>query len=382
MKKRFFAVLTAAVMMATSTVAFASEVTTVADLDGLEGDGEVGYVDTTPVYNVVTLPTNAKLDFQVDPQGLLSIGEGESKTLDDLTGKGEIVPGENSGAVITNESSVPVKVTVKMYVTSGIEGLTLVDALDDVEVAPEGENKETNMLLAAIPGAAKIGDIADYTASTVGIPITGDKEADATEFSFFLDKAEWAITNNAGTPEYGIVVEEDNYDAVSFTMGGKVNSQADWSAFTDEGSLSVSAVFVVEDIEDGDAADENYDAHGLMTVATTVEIIPATPAAPKVGFTDAGGTATSSKKYQLSKTSMPTTLKIGFAFPEGVTTVTSLKTDGGTAMVLNTDYTVQADGITLTSARLTKLKSQTVGDKPWVLIVGGVTYTLNIEIVS
>lgn len=284
MKKRTKQILaiTAAATMAfgSSLTAFAADSTLPND-STVTGGGDLEYVDTSKVYEV-TLPTSGALDFVIDPQGLTSLGNGQSANLEDLLANSSIVSKEGAGAYIKNESSVGVKVTVKMNITDDSdEGkkVTPVATLDAVTA-----DDKTNICLLAIPSTNSPSAIADYTASTQGIVIESIDDTAATEFSFVLDKAVYTVKKDAeGALSYAKDASvENNYDAVAFKLGGKANGKADWSAYTGASKkvVGVNAVFSVADAAETDVVKDGYTAHGLMDLGSVKEVAVAPPAPP------------------------------------------------------------------------------------------------------
>lgn len=281
-------------MAATLSVAMATVPMTVlaaSDLPAdstITGSGDVDYVSTAPVYEV-TLPTTGALDFTVDPQGLLGLKDDETKTLAELTGKGAITMADAAGAYIKNESSVAVKVSVKMNITDTADTkVTPVSAYDDVE-----KDTAKNILLLAIPGNAKFAAMSDYKAASDGVAITDITAPTNAQFSFVLSAAEYGFTKSSGTTTYGKITGEDNYDAASFKLGGLVNSKADWSDYVGSTpkTLGVSAVFSVADATDTDKVGET-SAYALSSDVTTMEVQGASSAIACKLQTIASGTGT------------------------------------------------------------------------------------------
>jgi len=245
----------------------------------LTDDADIGYVDTSAVFEV-TLPTTNTLGFAIDPQGLVGLADGKSASLESLTGGAIISKG--AGAFIKNESSVAVEVGVELYVTAtgtGADAVVLVDDPDNVE-----KDLKLNMLLLAIPGKAKVAAIENYAASTTGIPVMSlaDTAGTAT-FKFVLDAAKYEVKNTQGVYSYGKVVDATNYDSASFQMGGNVNSTADWKAYgkavTPE-TIKLTAVFSYKENTATKDTTVGMDAHGLATGATKVTVTPVVSGTP------------------------------------------------------------------------------------------------------
>src|SRR5574344_3060673 len=142
--KKITAIITAAAMIFTmNTVAFAT------DLGKAKGSGDVDYVDTkTPIY-VVTLPTNVGLDFILDPQGLMSMKDGTTASLNSLKG-GTIVMKKNNGAVFKNASSVSVNISANMTVSQNSHKVPVRLVTSSENVAPSGEYSVSNNIMLAV----------------------------------------------------------------------------------------------------------------------------------------------------------------------------------------------------------------------------------------
>lgn len=326
MKKRTKQIL--AVLSAT-TMALGSGFTVMAASEKpadstITGGGDLDYVDTSKVYEV-TLPTSGALDFVIDPQGLTSLKNGESAKLEDLLNKSSIVTKDGAGAYIKNESSIGVKVTAKMSITDDNDTkVTPVATLADVT-----KDDNTNICLLVIPGSNKPAAIANYEASTQGIVIENmDGGATTTDFSFVLDKASYSIKKDTdGTLSYAKDAGADNFDAVSFKLGGKANGKADWSAYTGDSkkSIGVKAVFSVADATAADVVKDGYTAHGLMDLGSVKSVeVKAADVAPSI----------SNKTVTFSKATgaeVAVDLGSGTKAATGVATVQVQKDDGSVA---------------------------------------------------
>jgi len=190
----------------------------------------------------VTLPTGDDFGIVLDPQGLLSIAEtGEY----DGSWAGQIHTAENGGALFVNRSSFPVLVKVGISIESDGSGapsdiaLLEDDACVDEDVFPQ-------MYLTVIPGAAKICSMEDYVPSDYEIPILANGNQELTSFSFLLDGADYVLDEETGN--YVLADYEDNYDSASFIFGGRVNRNADWSPYVENGGkgFAVRAVYTIQ----------------------------------------------------------------------------------------------------------------------------------------
>lgn len=266
-KKRFVAVLAAAVMLVSAVPVYATEttpqgtvVTDTATNITITGDATINDFDKTPIYKV-TLPTNNSLDFIVDPHGLVNLASGESAEVDiTATGEGAII--SNGVAFIKNESSEDIVVTTTFTVNA--PGVTLMDEDDAIAV-----DDEMNMLLVAVPSATKPLNEDDYVATGKAIALEASTTAE-----FKLNKASYVVTNENGAFKYEIDdTKENNFDATAFKIGGKVNKQADWNSVT-ASAVSINAVFAF------DKADGTEElAPGVYGVVDTTTVIDYAPAA-------------------------------------------------------------------------------------------------------
>ena len=242
-KKRFVALLAAAVMILGTVPVYAAETSgsgTVIDeaTTGaltITGDATVNDVAKPDTF-VVTLPTAKAFDFYVDPYGLIDAVSGTAVDIvEEASGQGAIVVKDNALAVIKNQSNVDVVVDVNVQITATGGALTLVT---DQAAVVSGD--ATNMFIGLVPGTTKAADENAYVATNEAIAIAQN----GTEVSFLLDAATYEVyVKGDGSLGYQISPEEDNYDAVAFMLGGSINKGADWSKFTGEGSISFNVVF-------------------------------------------------------------------------------------------------------------------------------------------
>ena len=298
--KKITAIITAAAMIFTmNTVAFAD----VPSSTSAKGSGDVDYVDTkTPIY-VVTLPTNVGLDFILDPQGLMSMKDGTTASLNSLKG-GTIVMKKNNGAVFKNASSVSVNISANMTVSQNSHKVPvrLVTASEDV--VPSGVySVSNNIMLAVIPNKTKSISLNDFASTGYGVPIDGTISANgagsAFDVNFILNKADYVVSYNAAAAgnKYSYIIdsaEENNYDGTTFKLGGYVNTKADWSTFvgtTPTSSVEIAAVYSVNPVgknpvANADTPSDGTKGYGLSakdaTKAKTVPAVAGTAETPTV----------------------------------------------------------------------------------------------------
>lgn len=284
-------VLAAAMTMGSTLNVLAAESTADEDTTGqtITGEGEVEYVNTKVIS--VTLPTTASLKLTIDPQGLSALANGATASKEDLANAAGLITGA-SKAVVTNCSSVPVKVSVKL---KGTGNATFVTTADDVEKAPAGENKEQNVLLYALPSSVDVENSADkYVASTTGVTIS---TTEAT-VNFVLDAAQYNYSkNDDGKASYTLKDGETGH-GTAIAFEGLVNTKADWSDYVKTESpstIGMTAVFTyTSTLADTDVADTTEGApYGMMAMESgtiTVEAKDVAPSAPKtVSFDTTNG---------------------------------------------------------------------------------------------
>ncbi|MDR2355653.1 MAG: hypothetical protein LBE16_05610 [Clostridiales Family XIII bacterium] len=283
MKRILIVALVLAMMFSASSVAFA----TVGDPTGstaVDGNGNLVYVDTV-VYSVV-LPTDATLDFTVDPQGLLDL-DANGATVDSLGG-GKIV--SKGQAFFVNNSSVPVVLGVSLKVAGTALSATGSDkamtfpsntAYVDANSAP-GSKKANNLLFYAVLAATDITDTnalpASIDAATAAFVFDsiGIGGSDTNKLQFLLDQAEYTVKPEGSGYTIG---QTDVGNGSGLQIAGLVNDKADWTNYTGASPtnvLKVSAVFDYAAQAGTEAKSTTYTAPQLVenifatvTVAST-----------------------------------------------------------------------------------------------------------------
>ncbi len=259
-KKRIVAVMAAATMLLNVTPVMAAE-TASSGGTTVSGSGTVNAYDQTPKF-VVTLPTANALDFTVDPYGLLNLASGSAISIDDLTNTGAIVSASGAAAVIKNESSVPVTVSLTMTAKQPTSNTVINFKTTGSEVVT---GTAANMFLAIIPSSEKADSASTYQAAGYAIPATTSPAG--TDAKFKLNKAEYEVVNNNGSFSMQIVSGAANYDATTFKVGGLVNPGADWTDFMagKGSSVGLEVVFSYAKSDDADVVDESAGVYGLVS---------------------------------------------------------------------------------------------------------------------
>ncbi len=195
----------------------------------LAGEEDEGNPD---VYQV-TLPTGDELGIMIDPEGLLSISQTGAY---DSSWAGQIHMKEDGGAVFVNRSSFPVMIRVGISIEQDMDGTpSSIALLEKDTYVDDGEWPQ--MYLTVIPGAEKIQSIDEFAASDTEIPVLTNGDGEMTTFSFLLDASEYIFDEE--TDSYVLADDEDNYDSASFVLDGRVNKNADWSAYIGSGKEDV-----------------------------------------------------------------------------------------------------------------------------------------------
>lgn len=268
-KKRLVAYVATATMLLNATPVMASQTLVTGPISAssgsttVSGAGNVTGADVSDLFQV-TLPTSVALDFDVDPYGLLDLASGTAVDADGLPATGVIKSASGAAAMIKNESSVPVTVDVQVNaVASGnatfVTGGSLV-----------ATGSSANLFLSLVPSSAKATVEADgikgYTKSSHVIPVTTTQ----TTTKFQLQKAKYEVVKGA-TNTFRLVSQAGNYDSTVFTVGGIVNSKADWKDFVSGNStVGMTAVFSFAKSPENEELDDTLtDVYALVSGSAT-----------------------------------------------------------------------------------------------------------------
>lgn len=275
-RKRILAlVLAMSMILGNALTVFADETIT--------GEGDVSYVDTKVIS--VTLPTTATMKLIIDPQGLTALKDGETASAEDLASAAGLITGE-SKAVVTNLSSVPVKVSVKL---TGTGAANFVADAASVEKAPAGDQKENNILLYALPSSVDVAGSADnYVASTTGITMNSSEAS----VDFVLDPAEYNFSKEGEKVTYELKEGETGH-GTAIAFEGLVNTQADWSDFVKESEpskIGMTAVFSYT-AEVGDSVADTTEGapYGMVKKTSGTITVEAKEVAPTFTASDTPG---------------------------------------------------------------------------------------------
>lgn len=178
-----------------------------------------------PVIYSVAFPSIDEFRFVLDPYGLTALPDGKSATLEALKPyAGKIYC--NNKMMVTNKSSVPVKVKVSIQLTGDIHS---VNTVGDVEA-----DTENNVLLYLIPAQNDLeGNLDNYQKSNTGIVV---KKDEPTVLEFVLPESSYLEKGSADGESiaYGIA-DGDTGHSAAFQIAGFVNTKADWKTFNEDG---------------------------------------------------------------------------------------------------------------------------------------------------
>ena len=245
-------------------------------------EGDTTYVDTT-IYKV-TLPTSSSLNFTLDPEGLVGFFADDAnasattaENADLSTYKGKIV---GSGSeVIVNESSVPIQLTCKYYLTNA-DGIS-VEATKD-----NWSDSEKMILLEAVAAKKSVVDAGSYTptamatpavdASTSVVAISSVNPAEPSTIAFALAAAPYEFKKaDDGSftyvPKDGATLDDTQHAVVS--LAGFVSSDADWAALAEAqagSKLTLNCVYSIKGLTQIDTGAAN--AENVVIDATKLTV--------------------------------------------------------------------------------------------------------------
>lgn len=336
MKKRQVLALTlaATMVLGSSMQVFAADEAGV-DTTGktVTGSGDVSYIDTN-IYSV-TLPTEASTSLVVDPQGISQMENNSVATAEQLaSGAGKITCADTP--IVTNLSSVPMKVSVELKLTGDATSVTTVADVEKDTVA--------NVLLYAVPSATDTrGAKAGYSASTKGVVLSPT----AATLDFILGAAAYNYKKDSNGDVTYERVDGETGHGTGLQFGGYVNKKADWKDFVGDSaskSIGMEAKFTfTKEIADGEAADTTEGApYAMKTYAgTTVEVTPPAPEDVAPSITPTSYTMTAGQPVEI-------TFDLGSGDLEA-TGIKSVTWEGAT-WTNGKHYTVEGNKLKVTSA--------------------------------
>jgi len=315
------------------------------------------------------------------------------------------------GGVLTGDTtveSVVLQVVVPTSLPLGLDPLAINDRDSQVIEAPLNiiNNTPGVKVLAAFYLEADLDDEVELVASSeldekyligstdkkifLGIKAAKEFDDGAPVFAGGAIRAFTENANNDIVLDFGFVLdafipavtEPVPADAIpgadAFVFHGEMNAYAKW----EKSDIEISGVYLLKALSVNTTVAITTDTVGLVATSVTLPEKPDPesfePPAP-IGFTAASGLggvagATNSREYTYSRSDAPATLVIPFNF-DGKT-ITSFKTPSGTDLVLGTDYTVQANSITILNARLAAIS---VGAKLFPIVIDGKTFNWSVN---
>jgi len=260
------------------------------DPDEEDEEDEEDIEDDLGIYKV-TLPTSGTFDFVLDPLGLAGLAEGESATLEELD-SGRIYPKSEIPAIVLNESSMPLKLTVEFIAENHIETDEEdeedidVDDLDDREDDEDQinfikpginlartkdavfEGDDLNVLLYAVPSKSGISSLnEEFQPSNLGFVITED----GVELTFLLPAAEYITSGTDGVS----TLVRGTGTGTQIRVGGYANDTADWKIYTDDyngittASIGLTAIYTLTKLNDDTFEESSQPVGGVMYLRTT-----------------------------------------------------------------------------------------------------------------
>jgi len=175
------------------------------------------------VYSV-DFPSDDGFRFILDPYGLMGLPEGKSASLEEL----EPYAGKiycNRKMMVTNRSSVPIKVKVCIQLTGDIHA---VESVEDME-----SDTENNVFLYIIPSKNDLkGNVDNFCRSDIEIVV---KKDEPTILEFVLSGNQYLYDEmESGTAVYRIADGEEGHSA-AFEITGLINTKANWKKFDVDG---------------------------------------------------------------------------------------------------------------------------------------------------
>ncbi|MDD3413828.1 MAG: hypothetical protein PHY47_07485 [Lachnospiraceae bacterium] len=358
--------LTLATTMVFTTNVFAETGKTISD-SSVSGNGQTAYVDTN-IFDV-DLPTSTALGFKLDPQGLVSLEDGDQATLSALSAYGGRIVGDSTAAVINN-SPKKILVTVSMAAaTTSANDVTFVTA--SANKADVSANKLNNALVYVVPSKGTISSANAYTSVGKGIILQNNiLKTDALtggntdEFKFVLDAPEYSVSNDGVS--YNLI-QTGVSNGFGLQIGGIINPNADWLDFTGTPtkSLGVKAIFSITDVADTDVVDTTIGIDNLVSSSST-EIMAAE--------------STDSKSFTWSTGGGDIVIKCATT----PTSLTFMRTGQIAVTLATSDYTISGTTLTIPAATLNTVATSTytpLGKGVYTVTIGGVsdTYTITIN---
>lgn len=213
------------------------------------------------VYSV-EFPSIDEFRFILDPYGLKGLTQGKSASLEELKSyAGKIYC--NKKMMVTNKSSVPIKVKVSIQLTGDIIAKESREELES--------DSGNNVLMYIIPSNNDLeGELENYQQSDLGIVV---KKDEPTVFELILPESQyqWNESIESNSMEYEIADGEKGHSA-AFEIAGLINTRANWKKFDMTGKkIGLEISYSYEHVLDQPVADSQlYDAFGVLPYSGAV----------------------------------------------------------------------------------------------------------------
>ena len=216
------------------------------------------------IYKVL-LPTNATLDFTLDPMGLSYLSDNDQgMTLEELKNRpwSGRIDFQNDTLIIINESSFDLLVYLDIAITGDAIAKSS-PALVNVPAPDSSDDTNPNIFI-----GMEIFDVYNASDNNVEVIIKNEHDTGRRPALFVLKKAEYIVTQeDDGTYSHKMV--EGTGSGIKLLFGGVCNPHGDWSDFiasssysTPESSVGIHAVYTIGKVDDSYSFVPG--AHGLV----------------------------------------------------------------------------------------------------------------------
>ncbi len=237
-----------------------SEITTETELDTENSETEIVEeseldIEKAAVYSV-EIPSVDEFRFILDPYGLRGLTQGKSASLEELKSyAGKIYC--NKRMMVTNKSSVPIKVKVSIQLTGDINAKESMEELES--------DSGNNVFMYIIPSKNDLeGNLDNYQQSNLGIVV---KKEEPTVFELILPESQyqWNEPKENNSMEYEIADGEKGH-SVAFEIAGRINTKTNWKKFDKTGKkIGLKISYSYEDASNQPVTDsKSFGAFKLM----------------------------------------------------------------------------------------------------------------------
>jgi hypothetical protein len=361
--KRKIAAALSIVMIGAS---YAAPFVQAADAQQVTGTGSTAYVDDSVL--TVVVPTSAALNFTLDPQGLVSLGESGDATatadkLNDFSGR---ILGNNA-LIFANKSLKDVTVTTNFSVSAGADYLAASGKTSLDEAKDSKNSDKANLIFMAVPNKDAIalsyadGEVAadsktlakvdEYTAGDFsgvaagkGIVFTGTATSvksviPAAKYNFTYDKSEG----------YSYELDKTSTNsAAGFVIAGFCNPY--YTGYSEIGDVAVTASYSFAATSDDDKTAGTMS--GTYAVVEDSELTVGTPSSQVVTTLGATASTGADEKETHTAGTLTGTLKFDAAKSSTLASTFTCYVDKSyAALSSDTPLTIEAsDGTAITPA--------------------------------